>query len=152
MNDSKAPWYERLEAWSKSDPKPTRPRTPGSKPWYDKVAEWADRQPVIYGGIMMKAGKLSYRGEYQPVAGVRVRVESAGELQRRSTLTRTAAGGLLFGPAGAIVGALFKKTVDKRELYLLVDGPVFAWAVEVRASDGPAARSFAAKVNTASHR
>ncbi|MBX0299368.1 hypothetical protein K2F54_05180 [Cryobacterium sp. 1639] len=117
--------------------------------WYDKVNAWVDRQPVVFEGVTMKAGILSYKRERQPVTGVQVTVETAGELQRRSTLTRTAAGAIVFGPAGAVVGALFRKQVDRRELYLLVDGDLFAWAVNINPSKGAAARAFAAKVNTA---
>ena len=44
---------------------------------------------------------------------------------------------------------MFRKQVDRRELYLLVDGELFAWAVNINPSKGADARAFAAKVNTA---
>lgn len=135
---------ERLKAWSES-PTPSL----HSKPWHRRLGDWAADQALTFEGLRMKDGKLDYRGQYQPVAGCRVTVDSAGELQRRSTLTRTVAGALLFGPAGAVVGALFQKQVDLRELYLLVDGERLAWAIPVHPSRGAAARSFAAKVNDA---
>ena len=125
---------------------------PKKKAWYDRFLDWANRQPVTFAGVQMKGGKIIHKGQYMPLAGVSASVESAGELQRRATLTRTAVGALAFGPAGAVVGALLTKQVDKRELYLMIDGERFAWAVKVHPSLGAAARDFASKVNTASRR
>ena len=152
MTDPKVPLLKRLDEWSKSPPSGPKPRGDKGKAWYDRLLDWADRQPVAFGGLSMKAGRLSYKEKSQPIAGVWVTVESAGELQKRATLTRAIAGGLVFGPAGAVVGSLFQKTVDTRELYMAVEGDQASWVVPVSPSKGAAARTFAAKVNTAARR
>lgn len=105
---------------------------------------------TTFEGLTFDGSVLSYGGQSQNVESARVLVETAGQLDRRTTLTRVAAGGFLFGPAGAVVGALAKKKVDHRELYLVVDGDLYAWAVPVNPNKGAEARAFAAKVNTAS--
>ena len=155
MTSPKAPWYERLDAWAKSPPKERALTTPMSErhaaplAWHDRLGDAVGASPTSFEGVRLQGDRISHRSQSQPVAGVTAVVESAGELQRRATLTRTVAGGLVFGPAGAVVGALFKKKVDTRELYLLIDGERFAWAVKLNPKRGAAARRFAATVNTA---
>ena len=64
-----------------------------------------------------------------------------------------AAGGLLFGPIGAVVaGAGFKKDRehDARELYLLVETPDFASIGEFEPRHGAQVREFTVDVNNAS--
>lgn len=87
-----------------------------------------------------------------PVAAT---VDTAGNLAvgRRATLTRMAAGGLLFGSLGAIVaGAGFKKdrVHDARELYLLIESPNLLSVGEFDPSKGAALRDFAVRINNAS--
>lgn len=64
------------------------------------------------------------QGTFPLDASITAVADTAGNLatSSRSTLTRIAAGGLLFGPLGAIVGGVAKKNKlhDTRELYLLV--------------------------------
>jgi hypothetical protein len=80
-------------------------------------------------------------------------VDTAGNLatSSRSTFTRVAAGGLLFGPVGAIVGGVAKKGKihDTRELYLMVEGPDFAGVVTCNPDDGAKVRQFAVAVKQA---
>lgn len=148
---SVTPWYDRLSAWAGSPPK-VKPITGEKKVyWFDRLGAWVARQPVTFGGVRMKDGKLRYKGRYQPVDECTVTVDSVGAIRRRPTLTRTAAGGVLGGGAGAVIGALLTKTVDDRELYLIVEGRI-NWAVPVSPSQGAAARAFAAKVNTAARK
>jgi len=118
--------------------------------WTEHVQEKTPSQRADFAGIAVIDHWIYYQGQGQAVAGVNVLVETAGQLAARSTVTRTVAGGLLFGPAGLIVGALFRKKQDMRELYLLVDGPLYAWAVPVPPKLGPQARNFAAFVITLS--
>lgn len=93
------------------------------------------------------------QGTFPLTPAVAVRVDTAGNLAvgSRSTLTRIAAGGLLFGPVGAIVGGVAKKRVayDTRELYLLVQGENFAALITCSPDDGERVRRFALAVNQA---
>ncbi|MHB1020701.1 MAG: hypothetical protein ACYC1R_10945 [Coriobacteriia bacterium] len=83
---------------------------------------------------------------------VRVAVDTAGNLMQsqRASLGRVAAGGLLFGPAGAIVGGMFKKsqTHDNRELYILVESDIVAAVAQCDPDKGGEARQFVAKIQT----
>lgn len=83
-------------------------------------------------------------------------VDTAGNLAvtRRATLTRIAAGGMVGGRFGALLGSqVQKKSVDDaRELYLLLEGSDFVEVVECRAEDGAKVRSLAAQVVTAGKR
>ncbi len=103
-----------------------------------------------FGGMYIEDAWVYHAAESQPIAGVQFLVESVGQLRERSTLTRTAVGGLLFGGAGMIVGAMFKKQQDLRELYLLVDGPRHCWVTPLDPRFGLEARRFAAWANSVS--
>ncbi|QKJ21003.1 DUF2510 domain-containing protein [Microbacterium hominis] len=100
---------------------------------------------ITVSGAWIHFGDLS-----QPVAGVMASFETAGDIGERSTLTRAAAGGLLFGPAGMITGAMFKKKVDRREFYISIDGPEQYWVAPVNPTLGLQARQFVAWVNSVS--
>ncbi len=84
---------------------------------------------------------------------VQAAVDTAGELvvSRRPTLTRMAAGGLLFGPIGALLGAgvTKKEVADKRELYLLIEGDEFASLIQCDPDKGQKARQTATAINQA---
>ncbi|MFB9645435.1 hypothetical protein [Microbacterium terregens] len=88
-----------------------------------------------------------------PIDGVTASVDTAGNFatSSRTTVTRVAAGAVVFGPVGALVGATAKKTKahDLRELYLLVEGPGFAAVVTCNPDHGSQVRQFAAAVNSA---
>ena len=115
----------------------------GRRRWWDGT-ELVTKPDGEFFGLLVHKGLIAYGGQTQPVAGVQVVVETAGELYARSSVGRTAVGGVLFGPAGLIVGAMFKKKQDLRELYMLVDGPEYAWAIAVSPRLGMQARQFAA--------
>lgn len=84
----------------------------------------------------------------KPVSGAVAEFETGADLSPRTTLTRVAAGAIIAGPAGAIVGGMFKK--DRGRAYVTVafpDGDVAV--VDGPAKDEAKLRAFAAKVNTA---
>ena len=122
--------------------------------WWDGEA-WTDRAQFLsahhsFSGITV-AGSLIFLGDLsQPVAGVMASFETAGEISERSTLTRAAAGGLLFGPAGMITGAMLRKKVDRREFYISIDGPEQFWVAPVSPAFGLQARQFVGWVNSVS--
>lgn len=93
------------------------------------------------------------QGTFPLDASVNAVVDTAGNLatSSRSTLTRIAAGGILFGPLGAIIGGVAKKNKlhDTRELYLLVEGAGFATLVTCNPDDGAKVRQFAMAVKQA---
>jgi hypothetical protein len=105
-----------------------------------------------YRGVVVFQRQVTTPQGSGPLAGARATVDTAGALatKSRATLTRMAAGGVLLGPLGAVLSLGFKKhkEVDKRELYLLVEGNGFAGVVECPADDGMKAREFAAMLNS----
>jgi len=93
-----------------------------------------------FNGLKLSGDQIVYRTgmrkDVRPVAGVQAWVESAGDVDRRLSLTRTAAGGVMLGPVGALLGAVAKKKVDDRQMFVMVQGPDFGWAVEVEFETG----------------
>jgi hypothetical protein len=97
---------------------------------------------------------ISINGASYPLdSSISARVDTAGNFatSSRTTFTRVAAGGLLFGPVGAIVGASAKKNKshDLRELYLLVEGPEFAAMLTCNPDHGSRVRQFATALKQA---
>lgn len=104
-----------------------------------------------YGGLTLTETNMFTSSATIPLTSdITASVETAGNLavKSRSTLTRIAAGGLLFGPAGAIVGGVAKKSsnVDKRELYLLIEGDSFSELIVCKPDDGAKVRQFAIQI------
>jgi hypothetical protein len=93
------------------------------------------------------------QGTFLLDATVNAIVDTAGSLatSSRSTLTRIATGGLLFGPVGATIGGVAKKNKkhDTRELYLLVEGTGFATLITCKPDDGPKVRQLAIAIRQA---
>ncbi|MTE24825.1 hypothetical protein [Microbacterium sp. ZXX196] len=91
-------------------------------------------------------GKLGF--VTKDVAGAIATYEPGGDMGARSTLTRVAAGAIIAGPVGAVVGGMFKKERGRGYVtvefpdgdVVVVDGPI---------KDEPKMRQFAAKVNAA---
>lgn len=104
--------------------------------------EWAAKAPVAtYGFMNLYSDRIrnldpKQKGEY-PLPGVTASVESGEELRQRATLTRFAAFGLL---------SLAAKKKSGGESYLLIEGPGFAWTVEVKRGDQAKAQRFAAAI------
>lgn len=92
---------------------------------------------------------LADKREYHLDSSVRASVEAGGSIDRRTSATRVAAGAVLTGGVGAIVGAIAKKKVDKRELYLVIEADEWAELVELKPKHGAQAREFAQKINLA---
>jgi hypothetical protein len=94
-------------------------------------------------GVVFSARKngVSYKRTRGPLAGAHATVETAGTIDRRLSATR------IVMTAG--LGLFWKKKVDKRELYLVVEGDGFGFVVELDPDNGKKARAFAADLNAA---
>lgn len=105
---------------------------------------------VTFGGVEIHPdGSVRHGGEWQNTSSCNAYVETAGQLRQRSTLTRVGAGAVIAGPVGAVLGAFFRKKVDEREVYLMVEGDKYAWMVKVHPSRSVEARRFATALNNA---
>lgn len=124
-----------------------------------ELAEAVGRQKVV--GFKGRDGSIeAYENHiivgdrsFEMSTSVRATVNSSGNFfqHSRSTLTRMAAGGALFGPVGALAGGMVKKTKthDTRELYLLVESDEFAAVITCNPNDGQSAQRAAAAINNA---
>lgn len=104
----------------------------------------------MFGAFALHKGELlwDFRRTKRPVAGAEAVFET-GAAAKSPTLTRVAAGAILAGPAGAIVGGLFQK--DKTKAYITVtfaDGSVIV--IDGPATDETKMRKFAEHINNAS--
>lgn len=104
---------------------------------------------TLFPGLHFDEETVTYHGEPQPVAGASAVVDTAGQLSRRPTLSRVAIGSVLFGALGAIGGGLMQKKEDTRQVFILIDGTKYAWAVPVNPDRYADAQSFAARFNSA---
>lgn len=92
-------------------------------------------------------GPFGSRGRAIPIGGTRAEVDVSDSLER-TTFTRVAAGAIIAGPVGAVVGGMFKKQRARGYLALyLPDGSVVI--VDFPKADAVKAGAFAAKVNAA---
>ncbi|WP_134507606.1 hypothetical protein [Cryobacterium mannosilyticum] len=119
-------------------------RTPGNR-----LTTWAERLPSRFCGLEISGDTISYRGQVQTIRGAHAFVDAVGGLERRISPTRVAAA-VMLGMDVRIFGDKSKKTVDTRGLCMTVNGELYSWAVVVGANRGMEARTFAAKINTAS--
>lgn len=108
------------------------------------------RTSAKFAGVKVRTdGTIHYRGEVRPLPGTAATVQTAGQLRERTTATRVAAGAILAGPLGAVLGGLFRKKIDDRTLFLTIEGDGYAWVVEVDIKEERQARQFAAALNVA---
>lgn len=126
----------------------------GFKSWFKAQNErYKEAQSNIggfYGVYALRSGNLVWglNQKKWPVAGAQAVFET-GASAKSPTLGRVAAGAILAGPAGAIVGGLFQK--DKTKAYItvtfadesvvIIDGP---------AKDETKMRDFTQRINNAS--
>lgn len=113
----------------------------------DKAALHRATAVAIYEKHQVTSG--SYRSSFlssaKPIAGATAAFESGADLGR-PTLTRIGAGAIIAGPAGAVVGGLFRKNTSR--CYVTIEFPDGeAVIVEGPAKDETKLRQFAADVN-----
>lgn len=114
---------------------------PGLKGWKNAANKLKGLgSGASFEGITVRDGKVSHAKESVPLAGARVTVETAGDIDRRITATRL----ILTGPFALAM----RKKKDQRELYVSVENDGAMFVVPVDPKKGAEARQFAAKVNT----
>jgi hypothetical protein len=116
-----------------------------------QATNYGTHKLASYGGVTLTETGLSTKSGWRGLSSdTKASVEVAGNfaVTSRSTFTRIAAGGLLFGAAGAVVGGVAKKnkTLDKRELYLLIEGTDFSEILTCNPDHGQEVRQFAASI------
>jgi hypothetical protein len=99
------------------------------------------RRENTFAGIEIKDDRIESAHGGGPLAGARATVDAAGQLTARITATRL----VLTGP----LALGLRKTVDHRELYLIVEGGGWAISAAVDPDQGAKARAFAARINAA---
>lgn len=103
---------------------------------------------ALFQGHEVRKGIYRHRGTKLPIAGASADFESGAD-KKRITGTRVITGGILFGPAGAVVGGALRK--NKTKCYVTItfaDGQNVI--IEAPIKEETKARQFAAKVNAAS--
>ena len=94
------------------------------------------------GKVILSGRELTHEGKTYDVAGAHATIETDGAVVERFTATRI----LLLG----VFALAFKKKKDKRGLYLLVDGPDYAFVAELDPKkDSLPARQMAQEINVA---
>jgi len=109
------------------------------------------RKVDAFGPVTLHELRLVTPAGEVPLDGVEATVDSAGNLSetKRATLTRLAVGGLVLGPLGAVLALGFQKrrTVDNRELYLLIEAGPASCVLQVEPDAGTRVRAFAVQIN-----
>lgn len=102
------------------------------------------REPVryvpLFAGIKVTHDSIQYDRTSYPLTGASAEVESAGHFRTRLSATRIA----LVGP----LALLARKSVDDRELYLLITTTAGQFVAPVDPKKGLEAREFAATINS----
>lgn len=116
---------------------------PASMGFMDKARATAEQKSNTFGSVRIYGGKVfnDKTIEGGPIEGAHATVETSGQLEKRVTATRL----IMTGPFALAL----RKKKDNRELFLTVEGPTFAFVVEVDPKKQAEARKFAAKINTA---
>jgi len=122
-----------------------------------KAAQTEQAFNAFYGAHSVRKGDYRYvptngfKPVGKPVVGAIAEFESGAGVGGRTTLGRVAAGAIVAGPIGAVVGGMFKK--DRAKVYVtttFADGEVVI--LEGPAKDESQIRDFARKVNAAANR
>ena len=128
----------------------------GIKDAWDAQIE-RSKNSAIYSNHVVNLTTYSYLpiGRFKrierPVSGLNAEFESGSDVGGRTTLTRVAAGAIIAGPIGAVVGGLFKK--DRNRAYVTMtfpDGDIVI--VDGPAKDELKLKQFAIKANAISAR
>lgn len=121
----------------------------GFRDFRDRYREEHQFDCLATGKWRLYGKNLQIEGLNYPVAGAKASYESGAQAAPRLTATRVAAGAVIAGPLGAVIGGLAKKDMSTMFIILeLADGEVLT--VEARPRDEAKVRRFVKAVNTAS--
>ncbi|WP_209374293.1 hypothetical protein [Brevibacterium renqingii] len=104
------------------------------------------RHDATLEGWKLDGDTLFGNGQAFSLAGAKAEFETGANIGGRMTATRVIGGGLLFGPAGAIVGGMWKK--NRAKVYIVItDNNGRTGLIETSAKNETKAREFANAVN-----
>jgi hypothetical protein len=103
-----------------------------------------------FGTLTLQGRKLEVRGVTRDVTkGTHAEVVGSVQEGRRSTATRTLAGGVAAGPVGALVGHAAKKKTRSSSAVLTIDGDDWTDSIPVGPTSYAEAVRFAQAINLA---
>ena len=108
--------------------------------------------PFVFKNYTVVGGELKKGSMKWPVGECEASVEVGAAVSARVTAARVAAGAVMFGSTGAVVGAIAKK--DRSKIYLAITVPGDVFLEEVSGLDEKKARQFVTRLNkdAAAHR
>jgi hypothetical protein len=125
-----------------------------------KFAQWLkqdlpqQRYNSSFGGSYLQGFNLQYRSKNgfkkMPTKGMSAAITDESNLGTYISGKRVVAGGLLFGPLGALAGAVLRKNGNKIYVVVEQDGQVIG-ALEGGAKDASKAREFVAALNASAN-
>lgn len=126
----------------------------GLAKWYASsgIDPLQDRLVATFGPLELYADRLvTPEKVFNLGSDVRAEVQSGGDIvaTRGRNIAAGAGGVVLFGPLGMLLGAAKTQTHDFREVYLLVEGPGWAYGTKVAPAVGLEVRRFAQEINVA---
>jgi hypothetical protein len=101
----------------------------------------------MFRGLVLSGRTLSKGNRSWPASECEIVIDSGANVSARVTGTRVAAGAILAGPAGALIGSIAKK--DRSAIYMTVITPDDMFLEKVSGLDEAKARDFATKVKRA---
>lgn len=108
-----------------------------------------DAKPIAtFAGWTLTRTTIEAEGQQHPIQGARAEVETSGDMGKQVRAGRVITGGVLFGPAGAVVGGLLRKS--RNQIYITITFPNGdTGLIEAPAKQETEARRFAVAINNA---
>jgi hypothetical protein len=121
-----------------------------------KFAQWIkqdlpqQRHNASFGGAYLRGFGFNYKMHKLPTRGLTAAITDEAHVGSYISAKRVIAGGLLFGPIGALTGAVLRKNGDKVYVVVERDGEVIG-TLEGGAKDASRAREFVAALNASAN-
>lgn len=122
-------------------------------PSIDRAAHTAQREAsskplATFAGWTLTPSSLESKDQQHRITGAHAEVQSSGDMGKQVKAGRVITGGVLFGPAGAVVGGLLRKS--RNQIYIMVTFPSGdTGLIEAPAKQESEARRFAISINHA---